>query len=385
MVKETENSGNGLFPLTLIKSGSLILSIPFSSLLTAASAIESPFRNISDEIREDDLLALLLLYEKFEKKELSRFYKHIQIIPEKYDSLVNYNTNELNYFQGSNLYVTATRWITQIHEDFQEVCGYNVDELSLVTAFPWFTFDNYIWGLSTIWSRFVTVKRNGTDYRAMVPVFDLLNHNPYSNVGHYFDDKDDQLHLYSRDAWTLGSEIFLNYGHVSNSRLLMLYGFVIPDNEFDTVDVYAQMSENAPDYHLKLGTLTQLNINCREPFPMGKSGVPDNLRIALRIQFAEPGTSEVANMLHAATGPLSPSNEDRVADALVAAFESMLALYETSLAEDDALLRGLAADSVNNVRLFNAVVLRMSEKQILQAAVSSLKVKSHSILNENIK
>ena len=95
-----------------------------------------------------------------------------------------------------------------------------------------FSLDNYRWAIATIWSRFVTIKLNGmcdtamlivstvrqlgavrvasscvcsvtscrrvsmvvptfadTAVKAMVPLFDMLNHNPAAKTQHGFDKK----------------------------------------------------------------------------------------------------------------------------------------------------------------------------------------------------
>lgn len=49
----------------------------------------------------------------------------------------------------------------------------------------WFTLDAYRWALSIVWSRFVTVSPDGRrQLKAMVPYFDMINHDPHTTMRH---------------------------------------------------------------------------------------------------------------------------------------------------------------------------------------------------------
>ena len=85
----------------------------------------------------------------------------------------------------------------------------------------------------------------------MAPVFDMFNHDPSASTVHGFQETNECLHLVTLQAWESGSEVRLNYGPLSNSRLLLLHGFCLPDNLFDAVELWAKMEEGAPDYAVK--------------------------------------------------------------------------------------------------------------------------------------
>lgn len=93
----------------------------------------------------------------------------------------------------------------------------------------------------------------------MVPFLDFLNHSPRSPLVHAFSDQHDSLMVVSLGDWPAG-EVFLNYGSLSNLRLLMLHGFVLEDNEYDVVDVYVDVTLEAPHYEEKRKALHQLGL-----------------------------------------------------------------------------------------------------------------------------
>jgi hypothetical protein len=41
-------------------------------------------------------------------------------------------------------------------------------------------------------------------------------------------------------------EIFLNYGNFPNEKLLLVYGFCVPQNPFDAVEIYVPISPADP-------------------------------------------------------------------------------------------------------------------------------------------
>lgn len=95
------------------------------------------------------------------------------------------------------------------------------------------------------------MERQGKKLKAMAPVFDMFNHDPSASTVHGFQETNECLHLVTLQAWESGSEVRLNYGPLSNSRLLLLHGFCLPDNLFDAVELWAKMEEGAPDYAVK--------------------------------------------------------------------------------------------------------------------------------------
>ncbi len=90
-------------------------------------------------LREDDCLSLLLLYEKHDKKHESKWWKHIELLPIHYDSIIYYNDDEMELIRGTNLYVIAKVWQKQIHNDYEELSIYGNQTNSFFHNSDWFT------------------------------------------------------------------------------------------------------------------------------------------------------------------------------------------------------------------------------------------------------
>jgi hypothetical protein len=143
------------------------------------------------------------------------------------------------------------------------------------------SLDEYSWALSNIYSRgtdlitqvdiqttssetidaqFLT--GNAHHRRIIAPVMDMINHR-FDGVDHIVDTNGN-VSVYNTLSRTIepGEEIFLNYGHFGNEKLLLAYGFVIPDNPYDVVPIYAPISPLDPLYSIKSNILREkCNIN----------------------------------------------------------------------------------------------------------------------------
>lgn len=287
----------GVYSNENIEINTILLTIPFNSLLTINSVINTPLENIKLLWREDDILAILLLYEKYIQKENSKWYLHIKYLPEVYHNTINFNNEELKLIEGSNLYITTINWKNQIQSDYNLILNKCQKLFESIDECLWLTFDNYLWALCTIWSRFVTINKNNTLYRSMVPFFDMLNHSPLSSVGHRYQADIDSLTLLTTQSLPKSNEITLNYGKLSNTKLMMLYGFSLIDNPFNSIELFTTMSPEAIEYEFKNELLELWGINHQRPFTIelskeNKCGIPKELIYCLRVQYGDWGMDE---------------------------------------------------------------------------------------------
>ena len=370
-----------------IPADSKIMSVPFTSLLTTTCAKGTPLEPLMDDCREDDMLVMLLLCEKHEVT--SKWARHIEIIPSSYDSIINYTDTELEYIKGSNLHSLTLSWKQQTQTDYSDLLTLLRDKQCPYRTASWLTFENYLWALCTIWSRFVTVEKDGVAYRAMVPVFDILNHHPKCVVGHTFHNN--TLSLVTSQTFKAGSEVTLNYGPLSNTKLLMLYGFSVPPcigNPHDAVEIWATFNEHAPNYAIKERTLRSLCIfHATKAFEITHRGPSAHLIACLRIQYATP--AELPKMATAISTPLSTENESRVASTLTAALEGMLRGYPETVEQDyellsewllvDAHARPANSFVPPSERFKNAVIMRFSEKAILRDTIIWVEVHKENL------
>ena len=91
------------------------------------------------------------------------------------------------------------------------------------------------WALAVVTSRAFRV-RGPTQPAAMLPLIDMCNHSFQPNCSLKASDNGD-VQLVSLQNIDSNQPLLLSYGNLSNDFLLMDYGFVVPGNPFDRVQL----------------------------------------------------------------------------------------------------------------------------------------------------
>ena len=80
---------------------------------------------------------------------------------------------------------------------------------------------------------------DGAVRQTLVPMAHLLNHSPWPHIVRYgrLDAATDSLRLRAFRHCAAGEQCFLSYGPLPNLKLLLFYGFALPDNPHDTVPI----------------------------------------------------------------------------------------------------------------------------------------------------
>lgn len=399
-----ENGERGVFATRGISPGECLLAVPFSSLLTVASPLQctSELQQKAHTLcgflgrltREDDALALRLLWEKHEMGQESRWAKHMAVLPVSYPHVVvGWTEEELEGLTGSNVKLVAERWRLQVLGDFESLSKLSLPEEmgmggTLETHFPWFDLEGYKWALGSVWSRCCSVELNGQLYKAMGPFFDLFNHQVNCDMEHGLRMSSEPLQghpagdacltIVSRQAWGEGEQVCINYGPEDNGRLLTLYGFCCADNPHDKVELWATFSEQAPYYARKQQILLEHGIQNTAPFTLTLSDpLPQKLVATLRIQrMSEEDLASASRAFDPA--PFSPENEAMVLEALQQALGGMYHSYLTSIQEDETTIASAVNEhneSSVNPHAIMAAQLRVGEKRILRAALEAVAVR----------
>ena len=161
----------GVYATAAIAADETLVSMPFSSLFTVASPLQCP-PELKDRAmllvgalgrlgREDDALAVRLLFEKNELGPHSKWARHIAVIPESYPHTPHeWEEDELELLRGSSVHTLAVHWRGQVQADYAALAGMGITPdgaQTLGDAFSWFTLDAYRWALLTLWTRCCSV------------------------------------------------------------------------------------------------------------------------------------------------------------------------------------------------------------------------------------
>jgi len=400
--KEGDAADRGVFATAAVEECDVLVTVPWAALLKVQDVTETPFAELAGTapgLREDDILALTLLFEKHERGAESRWSRHIEMLPEAYGSLLFWSAEEVEGLRSTNSYPTAKALLEQVPRDYAELAAKKMAPEDAASAtvgetYAWFTEAAYRWALGTIWSRFVSVARPGEmPFKCMAPVFDFFNHLPSAEVAQGYRAEADMdtaeekalvtpegaVQILTGQAWAAGGEVFLNYGPVSNSRMVMLYGCTLGANPFDGVDVFCTMDPRAPGYVVKQEVFTGLGIDTRvQPFRVTLGRLPDTLMGALRVQRADNPSEMTPEALRGALAEntvLSEDNERLVIETLRQALAGMLEPLEALREADDATEWGADMDSERTVIMSKermAVSVRCSERKVIASVMGLL-------------
>jgi histone-lysine N-methyltransferase SETD3 len=212
-----------------------------------------------------------------------------------------------------------------------------------------YTLELFLWAFVMLFSRAARLSlKIGGEELALVPYADLMNHNPYSNT--YIDaqrsgmpliSRTEEVAVYSDRNYKKFEQVFINYGEKGNGDLLLLYGFALERNPFNSVDITVGLSREDPMYGQKKAFLDSSGRGASSVrFPLQQNRYPSELVDFLRLLLVEPEDLGMQQLDRVDFNePISPSLERRVLTTMVSICESYLEQYPTKVEEDEALMR----------------------------------------------
>ncbi|KAI1131901.1 hypothetical protein F5Y10DRAFT_284921 [Nemania abortiva] len=386
-------TGRGVRTLRSFKEGEKILTIPSGVLWTAEHAYADPLlgpalRSAQPPLSVEDTLATYILFVRSRESGYDGLRGHVAALPTSYSSSIFFAEDELKVCAGTSLY-TITKQLEQgIKDDYKALVTQLFVQYPDLFPLDKFTIEDvgaiyYKWALCTVWSRAMDfVLPNGNSIRLLAPFADMLNHSSEVKQCHAYDPSSGNLSILAGKDYEAGDQAFIYYGAIPNSRLLRLYGFVVPDNPNDSYDLVLSTHHSAPLFEQKhklwasagLDSTCTISLTLNDPLPR------DVLRY-LRIQRSDESGLVVMTLqqINATDENISVSNEVEILQFLVESFSSLLDSFGTQLEKlEEQLAEGIYPAGGNawaaaHVSLGEQQVLRLARKraQELLAAVES--------------
>lgn len=256
-----QNTGRGLMAKKKIVAGSAIARIPYRLLITVKTVLESAIRWIFDVKRffsTQQVLSTFLIWEAH-LEHLSTWKNYIDCLPTTFSCpafcddvswLPTFLLEKAEDVRGN-----ISKTYSVIRESIQsEKCAHCSREMSSI-----FTFQKYVWAWCIVSTRAVYLcpKFNAQNYimlsdennLALAPYIDLFNHSYTADVKTCVIESEGVYQIETAVAFEKNSQVFINYGPLSNDRLFMDYGFIIPTNVQDSVVIsYDVVLRAANDY-----------------------------------------------------------------------------------------------------------------------------------------
>lgn len=365
------------------KEGDMMIAVPRAVMLTVENVHQSPFRELA---LKDPLivhmpnvaLALLVLLQR--RDPLSFWKPYINMLPQKYTTVMYFSPEEIIQLKGSPAFEMALRQCRSIARQyayFSKLFQRANDEASSILR-EVFTYQEYCWAVSTVMTRqntVVSADGSGTT-QALIPLWDMCNHTD----GKLSTDFNVSLDRSECVAWrpvAKGEQVFIFYGDRPNCELLIHNGFVHPGSACDAVRLRLGVAKADPLHADKAALLHRLGLPAAGDWEVGAGPRPilPGLRAFVRVfsmdkdQLAHWTASSSVESLQEEDCGLDEALEKRAWTFLALRIKLLLAAYPTSKEEDEAALADAATKMSPCTRL--AVSLRLEEKRILKGALAS--------------
>jgi hypothetical protein len=339
------------------------------------------------------------------------FVPYVAIVPESFPTSPLYFTNDiLSRIEGTNCYEFTRRMLSQMETDWMQLSAILRAYLAMEDKRISFSsksedciwdpdadFELYKWALCCIYSRSTDFLIQEGHRRVMAPLFDMMNHDFDSHVTHEMDSGGN-MSVFAGSHIPAGSEIFLKYGNFPNEKLLLVYGFTVLSNPYDSVQIYAPIPADS-SFALKAQILnTKYGIvDPNAPHTLRRDQpIPESLLCTLRLiglQSEDEVTSASEATFNTFDGMISVENECRALTALRQALHTMARRLALNLISDENLNAAsgikdttsgdashahdthdgtVRSDGIIRTNIGHCKILCQSEYLILQSAMQEL-------------
>ena len=396
-----ESSGRGLLARRSVNDGDELLKIPLDLCITRKSARKALGKDaLQDGINEYLAIACQLIHEKYVLGEKSFYAAYIGVLPEveEVNPTFTWKDEELDFLQGSPVVAATKSLQMKLKREYDDLLG---GEGGLIEKFPGrfpkehFTYENWVWAFTMLFSRAIRLRNLKVGERlAMVPYADLINHSAFSQAfidaresGDWlFKDGNEEVILYADRGYRQMEQVYISYGQKSNAELLLLYGFALERNPYNSVDVTVSIAprtasvaaanegiEEDPLAQQKIDFLAAVGRDQTVDFPCYADRYPVEMLEYLRLMMMTEEDTRGKDLAEFDfTRTISPANEAAVLKAVVEAVNYQFDLYPQSEEDDANIIRdkGLFRLLTYNQRM--AVRHRRNEKRLLKRTLAAL-------------
>jgi len=396
-----ESSGRGLLARRSVNDGDELLKIPLDLCITRKSARRALGKDaLQDGINEYLAMACQLIREKYVLEEESFYAPYMGVLPEveEVNPTFTWPDEDLVFLEGSPV-VAATRSLQmKLKREYDDLLG---GDDGLIAKYPdrfpveHYTYENWVWAFTMLFSRAIRLRNLRVGERlAMVPYADLINHSAFSQAfidaresGDWlFKDGDEEVILYADRGYRQMEQVYISYGQKSNAELLLLYGFALERNPYNSVDVTVSISprtkevaaanegvEEDPLAQLKIDFLSAVGRDQTVDFPCYADRYPVEMLEYLRLMMMTPEDTRgkpLDEFDYSRT--ISPANEAAVLQSVVAAVKYQLGLFPNSEEDDAAIIKDKGMFRLLSYNQRMAVRHRRNEKRLLKRTLAAL-------------
>ncbi|CAI5977326.1 unnamed protein product [Closterium sp. NIES-64] len=115
---------------------------------------------------------------------------------------------------------------------------------------PNLTYDQFCHAYSLVCSRAWGIEALGN--LALVPYADMINHNPHSHTLLCYDEEQQAVEIIADRDYEPGEQVLVSYGDLSSGVLALDFGFTVPDNPHDSVELCVLVASSTTPHDTQL-------------------------------------------------------------------------------------------------------------------------------------
>lgn len=284
-----------------------LIQIPENLLITNDNARKA-FEVGTDAVEKDHPNALLQLYVaklKFQDGAGSFFQPYIDLLPLQLEQPYFWDSGDLELLKGTDIHLVMRQYLPKLLQEWlstlqklgiaasEDSTDLNIPNKDLLEyletyrkenhAISWNSFAAYVWAAGIFASRaFPKIALNdrciSINEAFLYPIVDLLNHKNDTKVKWTFQDG--QMCFVTEESLKSGDELFNNYGDKSNEDLLLNYGFVQDNNQYEDARLTLRLEEHLLTGAIQIGVALRnerVANNCVQFKLTKKFILPENL------------------------------------------------------------------------------------------------------------
>ncbi|KAH3888964.1 hypothetical protein DPMN_013009 [Dreissena polymorpha] len=240
-----QDTGRGLQTKSTIRSGEIIIALPKKLLITNQTAFQSDIGPYLKKWRPlllpQACLSMFLLWER-RKQTDSHWFPYINSLPATFNTPPYLTDKEISCLPDSvQKSAFKEKWkVSTVYEQIESHC-----KLHWTEFFDILDFETFRWCWSVINTRSVYLDGGLSEYLnksepnniALAPYLDLINHSPSARIKADYNSMSGCYEITTYDCYRPYDQVFISYGFHSNGRLLVDYGFCVPGNHCDEVQI----------------------------------------------------------------------------------------------------------------------------------------------------
>ncbi len=351
----------GAHALSAIAPDEVVLRVPARSIMSTQAARRSSIgRTIAGAGgAEEDDHTLLAAYLASERRAGRSFWQpYIAALPREFPEMpVFFGERELSLLRGSFT-------LEQIAARRQSLKRAH-DDLRRVRELDWLKQDEFIWARLVVSSRVFGMTIAGEETIGLVPGADMLNHAPEQATSWGYCDEEEAFLVEALRPFSVGEPVHDSYGAKCNGCFFVDYGFALERNSANRAAIMLPTDPDLADVAPRLGgeprgSRTRFFIRADYDDP-ATQGMFSFLRVACAVGRERESAMTALSRGPCSIGFLGRAGEERALRLLATSCESALAAFDTTLEEDEALLRR----PLDRLRR-TCVLVRLGEKRVLR-------------------